>query len=188
VNAKVEIFGKPRVLPGAPTILPENRHELWHLDDRGDWEVAYFDLPVGPNMGNHMVKAAKTTWSKWVDMQARSERGSKVPTTEPRIVGPYVIPQVEDLDYRRYMMIARWKQTKPILADLDTASQIAEAEVPSGFTGLFIESMRRLTERPWNEVVQAAGRNAALAVQAQEEQALFREIERLRRHNPNANA
>lgn len=142
-----ESQGVARVGAGVPVILPEARHEIWTLNPEGDLEGCYFDLPtpaygVAPPL-NWVQKAALETWQLWNAWYTAPQtqpiyRGGqllgfgqdKQPTSEPRIRGPFRIPDYDELDMARYYMTCRWRRCSPLIVSLDEAALYAETEAP----------------------------------------------------------
>lgn len=138
MRTRTKTQGVARVQGDAPAILPEARHELWTLNPKGDLEGCYFDLPT-PVKLEHVQKAAVVTWNLWYEWKSASQTTpiyregqflgmgeDKEPTEEPRIRGPFTVPDYDRLDFARYYMICRWKRRTPLLISLDEAAEYAE--------------------------------------------------------------
>ena len=147
--------------PGV-AILSGNRHEVCHLNPQGDVEGAYFDLPM-PVKVEHVRKAALETWNLWYEWQNASQtmpvyRGGhllgfgqdKTPTTEPRVKGPFVVPEYDRLDMARYYILCRWKRRTPLIVTLDEAEELSQTEMPedADMYGEFFTNLSNLGADP----------------------------------------
>lgn len=115
-----------------PLILPERRHEVWHESDRGDWRIAYFDVPLPTRFEatafrERVEKSFKETVEKWAAMLAAE---NEVPVTMP-FLNPNVFypPEPDRQDYRRFYIAARVKKTRPDLYPLDTVAALRSVQV-----------------------------------------------------------
>lgn len=167
------VVGMPaRVSDGHVAILPDNRHELWHLNPRGDVDACFFDL-LSPVKLEHVQAKARQTWDGWVAMKGRE---GQVATTQPRIKGPFLIPSYDELDMRRYYMMCRWKRTSPLLLSIDDAAVYAMTEGPDPevMYDQFLANLHNLTVADRNQIEREALANLELGKVAAQD-ALARE-------------
>lgn len=98
-------------------------HQVWHVNDAGDWRVAYFDLEL-PITQERVVKRYRETVVNWARMM---EAEGWEPTTKPHLnPGVYFVPDEPDaLDRRRFYLAARFKRTRPEYVPLDLISELS---------------------------------------------------------------
>ena len=115
-----------------PTIVPERRNEVWHASDRGDWRVAYFDVPLPTRFEatafkERMAKAYEHAATEWAEMLAGLD---EMPVSR-LYLNPNVFfcPEPDMEDHRRFYMACRVKKTKPDLYDLDVVGQLRAHDV-----------------------------------------------------------
>lgn len=163
------VKGSPRFQGAGPIILPEARHEIWHQNPQGDMEGAFFDLPI-PVKKEHVQKAALQCWRNWVSMQGGEDKQA---SSEPRIIGPYYIPEYNALDMARYYMLCRWKRTRPLLVSVDVAELYATTEAPDAeeMFRVFLANMGELSKTPLGQLEQATRRNESFIKDAPNERA-----------------
>lgn len=139
----------PRLSEGGPVLLGESRHQVWHRDPEGDVEFAWFHLPT-PVKVEHVQKAAVQCWNQWYEWYTAPQTQGiyrdghlkgfgqdKVPTSKPRIRGPFIVPEYDELDMATYVIECRWKRRTPLIVSLEGAEELALTEYPDDYSEFF---------------------------------------------------
>lgn len=180
-------------LSGIQVMFDPNRTEVWHSDDRGDWRIAYFDVPVGSRFQptsfvERVEKEYKSTAYKWRQML---EKEGCQPTTPPHLMpGVFHCPDPEKADsHRRLFIMARVKRVRPEIMRSDVVNEMGDAVEADQDTQVkeFFTQMKGLTDHMSGEdMARSLSEDEKLPAKALQEEEAMEKVRYRLTHRPSA--